>query len=129
MLKLRTLFFVAVADSQLRDIGDDLKSSTFDMLTFTSTWSGFSNHRVSSLPLSGAASSVEAIHDQLHVAVGGNYGYMSDPGMAGEPRAFLSSTISQGNLPRVWPDLGFLGGVLFAFPSLSLSLSLSQKSL
>ena len=58
------------------------------MLTRVQTWPAFSNHTVGD---GGSSSnSLEAIHDGIHVYVGGN-GHMSDPSVAGENEfTFLS---------------------------------------
>lgn len=51
------------------------------MLTRVHTWAAFSNHTVGD---GGSTSnSLEAIHDGIHVDVGGN-GQMADPAVAGQ---------------------------------------------
>ena len=59
----------------------DITSSTYNLLTRVHTWPAFSNHTVGD---GGSTSnSLEAIHDGIHVDVGGR-GQMSDPSVAGE---------------------------------------------
>ncbi len=62
--------------SALGQVANDLRDSTFETLSFVSDWSGFSNHFSSPRPTSNGASSVESIHDQVHVTVGGGSGHM-----------------------------------------------------
>ncbi len=55
--------------------------ATYDMMTRVKSWAAFSSHTVGD---GGSSSnSVEAIHDNIHVLVGGN-GHMSDPSVAGK---------------------------------------------
>jgi len=55
------------------------------MLTRVHTWTAFSNHTVGD---GGSSSnSIEAIHDGIHVDVGG-MGQMSDPAVAGQSYSF-----------------------------------------
>ena len=57
------------------------------MLSRVHTWAAFSNHTVGD---GGSTSnSLEAIHDGIHVDVGGN-GHMADPSVAG--KWFFKST-------------------------------------
>lgn len=66
--------------SVLRSQQSDITSSTYGMLTRVHTWPAFSSHTVGD---GGSSSnSIEAIHDGIHVFVGGN-GQMSDPSVAG----------------------------------------------
>ena len=63
----------------LRSAQNDITSSTYSMLTRVHTWPAFSNHTVGD---GGSTSnSLEAIHDGIHGAVGGQ---MSDPAVAGQ---------------------------------------------
>ena len=57
-----------------------ITSKTYNLLTRVHTWPAFSNHT----PDDGGSSSnsLEAIHDGIHVDVGGN-GHMADPAVAG----------------------------------------------
>ena len=69
------------SSSVLASAQSNITSSTYNMLTRVTTWSGFSNHSVDD---GGSNSnSLEAIHDGIHVDVGGG-GHMSDPSVAGE---------------------------------------------
>lgn len=66
--------------SILQSSQNDIKSSTYSMLTRVHTWTAFSNHTVGD---GGSSSnSIEAIHDGIHVDVGGR-GHMADPSVAG----------------------------------------------
>jgi len=59
----------------------NLRSNTYNMLTRVTTWPAFSNHTVGD---GGSTSnSLEAIHNHIHVYVGGN-GHMGDPAVAGK---------------------------------------------
>ena len=64
-----------------------ITASTYNLLTRVRTWPAFSNHTVGD---GGSSSnSLEAIHDGIHVDVGGD---MSDPAVAGEYILSLSIT-------------------------------------
>ena len=70
------LFHRILANAQ-----SSITSKTYSMLTRVTTWPAFSNHTVGS---GGSNSnSIEAIHDDIHVYVGGN-GQMGDPAVAGK---------------------------------------------
>ena len=71
------------------------------MLTIVRTWAGFANHTVEDG--GSVANSVEAIHDNLHVALGGS-GHMSDPGVAGMKRyQVLMISFTKHNFPAFDP--------------------------
>ena len=74
-------------NSVLQNAQSDITSSTYNMLTRVSDWPAFSNHT----PGDGGSSSnsLEAIHDGIHVDVGGG-GQMSDPSVAGKISSHLS---------------------------------------
>lgn len=64
---------------------EQLRDSTFDLLAFNNDWKTFSNH-------TSSGNSLESIHDQVHVLIGGN-GHMSNVPMAGfDPIFFLHHT-------------------------------------
>ena len=66
------------------------------------TWPAFSNHDVGD---GGSASnSLEAIHDGIHVAVGGN-GHMSDPAVAGFDPIFFLHHCNVDRLLALWSAL------------------------
>ena len=67
-------------DSVLKSAQYNITSNTYNMLTRVHGWPAFSNHTVGD---GGSTSnSLEAIHDGIHVNVGGG-GQMSNPGVAG----------------------------------------------
>ncbi|KAF9531510.1 tyrosinase [Crepidotus variabilis] len=88
--------------SILKSAQSDIKSSTYSMLTRVHTWTAFSNHTVGD---GGSSSnSIEAIHDGIHVNVGGN-GQMSDPSVAAfDPIFFLHHT-NVDRLTSLWSAL------------------------
>jgi tyrosinase len=65
--------------STLADGQEQTTDDTIALLHMVHDWPGFSNHRDSA---GSVTSSLETIHDQIHVEVGGN-GQMSDPSVAG----------------------------------------------
>ncbi|TFK38852.1 tyrosinase [Crucibulum laeve] len=73
--------------SVLSNAQSDITTGTYSMLTRVHTWPAFSNHTVGD---GGSTSnSLEAVHDNIHVYVGGN-GHMSDPSVAAfDPIFFL----------------------------------------
>ena len=70
------LFHRILANAQ-----SSIRSKTYNMLTRVTTWPAFSNHTVGD---GGSTSnSIEAIHDDIHVYVGGD-GQMGDRAVAGK---------------------------------------------
>ncbi|KAF9044148.1 tyrosinase [Panaeolus papilionaceus] len=71
----------------LQSAQSDITQSTYSMLTRVRTWPAFASHTVGD---GGSSSnSIEAVHDSIHVYVGGN-GHMSDPSVAAfDPIFFL----------------------------------------
>lgn len=65
--------------STLADAQEQTTDDTIAMLHTINDWPNFSNHRDSA---DSQTNSLETIHDQIHVEVGGN-GHMSDPSVAG----------------------------------------------
>ncbi|KAJ7495027.1 tyrosinase [Mycena latifolia] len=81
--------------STLQSAQRQLRTKTYNLLTRVRTWPAFSNHT----PGDGGSTSnsLEAIHDGIHVDVGGN-GQMSDPSVAAfDPIFFLH----HGNVDRL----------------------------
>ena len=67
--------------STLASEQSQITTSTYNLLTRVHTWPAFSNHSVDDG--GSSSSSLEAIHDGIHVDVGGQ-GHMADPAVAGE---------------------------------------------
>lgn len=64
----------------MKNAQSDITTKTYNLLMRVHTWNAFSNHSVDD---GGSSSnSLEAIHDGIHVNIGGN-GHMSDPSVAG----------------------------------------------
>lgn len=57
-----------------------LTRDTHALLTLVNTWDAFSNRAASTGTFT---SSLETIHYSVHVNVGGNFGHMGDPAVAG----------------------------------------------
>lgn len=72
-------------------------SDTFSMLTRIRDWNHFSNHD----PTFGSANSLESIHDNIHVLVGGN-GDMSDPAVAAFDPIFFLHHANVDRLLSLW---------------------------
>ncbi|KAJ7264514.1 tyrosinase [Mycena haematopus] len=86
---------VQVLISRLQQARSQVRSKTYNLLSRVHTWPAFSNHT----PGDGGSTSnsLEAIHDGIHVDVGGN-GQMADPSVAGfDPIFFLH----HGNVDRM----------------------------
>ncbi|KAF8805055.1 tyrosinase [Phlegmacium glaucopus] len=80
----------------------NITSSTYNMLTRVHTWPAFSNHTVGD---GGSTSnSVEAIHDGIHVDVGGN-GQMADPSVAGFDPIFFLHHANVDRMLSLWSAL------------------------
>ncbi|KAL5493071.1 hypothetical protein ACEPAI_4520 [Sanghuangporus weigelae] len=77
--------------------GEQLRDNTFDLLAFNQDWVTFSNH-------TSSGNSLESIHDQVHVLIGGN-GHMANIPMAGfDPIFFLHHT-NVDRLLSLWQAL------------------------
>ncbi|KAF8188951.1 tyrosinase [Pholiota molesta] len=88
--------------SVLRASQTDITSSTYSMLTRVHTWAAFSNHTVGD---GGSTSnSLEAIHDGIHVDVGGN-GQMGDPAVAAFDPIFFLHHCNVDRLLSLWAAL------------------------
>jgi tyrosinase len=72
--------FVLTLCRALDEAERQLTVNTLALLTLVHTWPLFSTTATSS---GGFTSSLEAIHDSVHVFIGGNGGHMSDPAVAG----------------------------------------------
>jgi len=92
----------------LRAEGENIRISTYSMLTRVHTWPAFSNHTVGD---GGSSSnSLEAIHDGIHVDVGGN-GFMSDPSVAGHDPIFFLHHCNVDRMLALWQALNLGVGV------------------
>ncbi|KAF5372536.1 hypothetical protein D9758_005295 [Tetrapyrgos nigripes] len=79
-----------------------ITSTTYNMLTRVNTWPAFSNHTVGD---GGSSSnSLEAIHDGIHVNVGGN-GHMSDPSVAAFDPIFFMHHANVDRMLSLWSAL------------------------
>ncbi|KAI0770097.1 photo-regulated tyrosinase [Fomes fomentarius] len=86
----------------LRAEQGDITSKTYNLLTRVRTWPAFSNHSVED---GGSSSnSLEAIHDGIHVDVGGN-GHMADPAVAGFDPIFFLHHCQVDRLLSLWSAL------------------------
>jgi tyrosinase len=80
----------------------DITSSTYNMLTRVTDWPGFSNHT----PGDGGSTSnsLEAIHDGIHVDVGGA-GQMGDPAVAAYDPIFYLHHCNVDRMLQLWSAL------------------------
>jgi tyrosinase len=85
--------------SDLASVGEQLTTKTYNLLSRVHTWPAFSNHT----PDDGGSSSnsLEAIHDEIHVTVGGN-GHMSDPAVAAFDPIFYLHHCNVDRLLSLW---------------------------
>ncbi|KAJ7674241.1 tyrosinase [Mycena rosella] len=93
---------VAVLTSTLKSAQRQLTTKTYNLLTRVSTWPAFSNHT----PGDGGSTSnsLEAIHDGVHVDVGGN-GQMSDPSVAAFDPIFFLHHCNVDRMLSLWAAL------------------------
>ncbi|KAF9560844.1 tyrosinase [Agrocybe pediades] len=88
--------------SVLSSAQEDITMSTYSMLTRVHTWSAFSSHTVGD---GGSSSnSLEAVHDGIHVSVGGN-GHMSDPAVAAFDPIFFLHHCNVDRMLSLWSAL------------------------
>jgi tyrosinase len=88
--------------SILQSAQSDLTSKTYRLLTQVRTWPAFSNHSVGD---GGSTSnSLEAIHDGVHVDVGGG-GHMASPDVAGFDPIFYLHHANVDRLLSIWSAL------------------------
>ncbi|EEB90597.1 hypothetical protein MPER_11172, partial [Moniliophthora perniciosa FA553] len=86
----------------LRSSQSQIRMQTYNLLTRVHTWPAFSNHTVGD---GGSSSnSLEAIHDNIHVAVGAN-GHMSDPAVAAFDPIFFLHHCQVDRLLSLWSAL------------------------
>ncbi|KAJ7611568.1 tyrosinase, partial [Mycena polygramma] len=93
---------VDVLTSTLRTAQRQLTSKTYNLLTRVHTWPAFSNHT----PGDGGSTSnsLEAIHDGVHVDVGGN-GQMADPSVAAFDPIFFLHHCNVDRMLSLWSAL------------------------
>ncbi|TFK38415.1 tyrosinase [Crucibulum laeve] len=93
---------VARLRAVLSSAQSDITTGTFNMLTRVNTWAAFSSHTVGD---GGSSSnSIEAIHDDLHVYVGGS-GHMSNPAVAAFDPIFFLHHCNVDRLLSLWSAL------------------------
>ncbi|CAA7270513.1 unnamed protein product [Cyclocybe aegerita] len=86
----------------LRAAQNDITSSTYSMLTRVHDWTAFSNHTVGD---GGSSSnSLEAIHDGIHVDIGGR-GQMADPSVAAFDPIFFLHHCNVDRMLSLWSAL------------------------
>ncbi|KAG8981525.1 hypothetical protein FRB93_008563 [Tulasnella sp. JGI-2019a] len=88
--------------SDLQGEQANIRTSTYKLLTLVHTWPAFSNHT----PGDGgsSSSSLEAIHDGIHVDVGGD-GNMSDPAVAAFDPIFFLHHANVDRMLALWQSL------------------------
>ncbi|KAG9009286.1 hypothetical protein FRB90_008451 [Tulasnella sp. 427] len=88
--------------SDLQSDANDIRSQTYNLLTRVTTWPAFSNHT----PGDGgsSSSSLEAIHDGIHVDVGAD-GHMGDPAVAAFDPIFFLHHANVDRLLALWGAL------------------------
>jgi len=84
----------------LKSIQGDVRSSTYNLLKLVHTWPAFSNHT----PGDGGSSSnsLEAIHDEIHVHVGG---HMGNSAVAGFDPIFFLHHANVDRMLSLWAAL------------------------
>ncbi|CAK5268986.1 unnamed protein product [Mycena citricolor] len=87
---------------QLQSSAEDIRSSTYRLLTRVHTWPAFSNH--SADDGGSASNSLEAIHDGIHNDVGGG-GQMGDPSVAGFDPVFFLHHANVDRMLSLWSAL------------------------
>jgi len=92
---------IAELKSALADGQEQTTDDTIALLHMVHDWPGFSNHRDSA---GSVTSSLETIHDQIHVEVGGN-GQMSDPSVAAFDPIFYLHHCNVDRLVSIWSAL------------------------
>jgi len=88
--------------SVLQSSQSDITSSTFNMLTRVRDWPSFSNH--TSGDGGSTSNSLEAIHDGIHVDVGGG-GHMSNPATAAYDPIFFFHHCNVDRMLQLWSAL------------------------
>ncbi|KZV69786.1 Di-copper centre-containing protein [Peniophora sp. CONT] len=87
--------------STMQSEQEQITQKTYYMLTRLHTWPEFSNHTASE---GASANSLEAIHDGIHVDVGGA-GQMSDPSVAGFDPIFFLHHANVDRMLSLWRAL------------------------
>ncbi|KAF9444741.1 polyphenol oxidase [Macrolepiota fuliginosa MF-IS2] len=97
--------------SVLKNAQRGITESTYAMLTRVTGWSQFSSHTTSKG--GNATNSLEAIHDNIHVLIGGN-GHMSDPAVAAFDPIFWLHHANVDRMVSLWsainPDVWTANG-------------------
>ncbi|KAJ6502787.1 tyrosinase [Mycena vitilis] len=93
---------IKVLTSTSNSAQSQLKTKTYNLLTRVHTWPAFSNHT----PGDGGSSSnsLEAIHDSVHVDIGGN-GQMADPSVAAFDPIFFLHHCNVDRILSLWSAL------------------------
>ncbi|KAH9913106.1 uncharacterized protein B0H18DRAFT_1126575 [Fomitopsis serialis] len=85
-----------------------VRTQTYQMLTRLVTWNYFSNHTTKQNP--PIANSLETIHDNMHLLIGGNEqyeGHMSDVPVAGFDAAFFLHHANVDRLLSLWQAINY----------------------
>ncbi|KAG8988915.1 hypothetical protein FRB94_000326, partial [Tulasnella sp. JGI-2019a] len=88
--------------SDLQGEQANIRTSTYKLLTLVNTWPGFSNHTAGDG--GSSSSSLEAIHDGIHVDVGGD-GTMSDPAVAAFDPIFWLHHANVDRMLALWQSI------------------------
>ncbi|KAF7327227.1 Tyrosinase [Mycena kentingensis (nom. inval.)] len=102
------VFFVQGGDnvneltSTLNKNGPSYQANTYNLLTQVKSWPAFSNDNANAG--GSATSSLEGIHDGIHVDVGGN-GHMSDPSVAAFDPIFFLHHCNVDRMLALWSAL------------------------
>ncbi|KZP16341.1 Di-copper centre-containing protein [Athelia psychrophila] len=83
----------------LSDAQPELTRDTLALLTLVHTWPTFSNRATST---GSFTNSLEAIHDSIHVYVGGQFGHMQDPAVAAFDPIFYLHHCNVDRLFALW---------------------------
>nr|BAE48754.1 polyphenoloxidase [Agaricus blazei] len=95
---------VAQLKSVLKNAQSSITQATYDMFNRVTTWAHFSSHTESS---GGSTSnSIEAIHDNIHVLVGGR-GHMSDPSVAAFDPIFFLHHANVDRMIALWSAIRY----------------------
>ncbi|CCL99469.1 uncharacterized protein FIBRA_01487 [Fibroporia radiculosa] len=89
-----------------------IRTQTYHCLTRLTTWEKFSNHTAKNDPT--IANSLETIHDQMHVIIGGISpypGHMADPTVAGFDVAFFAHHTNVDRLLALWRAINYTAWV------------------
>ncbi|KAJ6505752.1 tyrosinase [Mycena vitilis] len=93
---------ISVLTGTSKSAQSQLKTKTYNLLTRVHTWPAFSNHTPGD---SGSSSnSLEAIHDSVHLDIGGN-GQMADPSVAAFDPIFFLHHSNVDRILSLWSAL------------------------